>query len=193
MLTWNHLNVSAWYKTASSQGKTSLVAVIPTATRPHIPSPCRLGQTLMPPPPSPAAPAAPPCAASPLEPCCPLIWSDTATYSRLRSSQRRLSYPRVPVVRSPLSLCSSGSVTIEPSLAGAPLRCMLNPQRSHRGSQHAHRLDCWVFGGAQEEGFQLWGRQRNRTSNCQPSLCVSKTQIQRKGNKCQIITERCAV
>lgn len=66
-----------------------------------------------------------------------------------------LSYPRVPVVRSPLSLCSYGSVTIEQSHMGAPLHCMLNPQWSHRGSQRAHRQDCRFFGGAQEEGFRL--------------------------------------
>lgn len=105
--------------------KNSLFSIIPTANWPHIPSPRCLGLTLIPLPPPPAAPAAPPCAASPQEPCCPLIWSDTATYSRRRSSQRRLSYPRVPAVRSPLSPCSYGSVTIEQSHMGAPLHCML--------------------------------------------------------------------
>lgn len=93
----------------------------------------------LPPLPLPATPAAPPCAASPRDPRCPLIWSDTATYSRRRSSQRRLSYPRVPVVCSPLSLCSYGSVTIEQSHMGAPQPCTLNSQWSHRSSQHAHR------------------------------------------------------
>lgn len=101
--------------------------------------------TLISPLPPPPTPATPPCSASPQEPRCPLIWSDTTTYPRQRSSQRRLSYPRVPVVCSPLSLCSYGSVTIEQSHMGAPLQCLPNPQWSHRNSQHAHCAVCCSF------------------------------------------------
>lgn len=75
-------------------------------------------------------------------PDCPLIWSDTTTYPRRRSSRSRLSYPRVPAVCSPLSPCSYGSVTIEQSHMGAPLQCLPNPGWSNRSSLHAY---CGVY------------------------------------------------
>lgn len=156
-LTLNRLNVSAWYDTGSSQSKTSLLPVIPTAIWPLYPQSLPPWPDLHPPPPPPpATAAAPPCAASPQEPCCPLIWSDTATYSRRRCSQGRPSHPRAPVVHNPLSLCSYGSVTIEPSHMGAPLHCMLNPQRSQRSWQHAHRQDWWFFGGPPGGWVSTW-------------------------------------
>lgn len=114
-----------------------------------------------------------PVAASPRDPRCPLIWSDTATYSRRRSSQRRLSYPRVPVVRSPLSLCSYGSVTIEQSHMGAPQRCVLNPQWSHRSAQHAHREEYCSLTELRTMGFNFKSRQINRPSYCAGSPCKS--------------------
>ncbi|KAK9524110.1 hypothetical protein VZT92_017976 [Zoarces viviparus] len=68
----------------------------------------------------------------------PLIWSDTTTYPRQRSSPRRLSYPRVPAVRSPLSppvlMVQSPS---RQGHMGAPLQRPPNPQWSRRNSQHA--------------------------------------------------------
>lgn len=123
--------------------------------------------------PLPATPAAPPGAASPRDPRCPLIWSDTATYSRRRSSQRRLSYPRVPVVCSPLSLCSYGSVTIEQSHMGAPQHCVLNPQWSHRSAQHAHRVEYCSSTELRTMGFNFKSRQINHPSYCTGSLCRS--------------------
>lgn len=101
----------------------------------------------------------PPGSASPQEPGCPLIWSDTGAYPRRRSSRRRLSYPRVPVVCSPLSLCSYGSVTIEQSHKGAPLLRLPHPQRSHRNSLQACNV-LLVFLpahlGAGDIYFQRW-------------------------------------
>lgn len=91
-----------------------------------------------------------PALASPQEPRCPMIWSDTTTYPRQWSSQRRLSYPRIPVVRSPLSLCSYGSVTIEQSHMGAPLQRLANPQRSRRKSLHTCCKACCCFHGGEE-------------------------------------------
>lgn len=96
-----------------------------------------LRPTLISPPTSPLpAPAAPPCSAYPQEPRRPLNWSDTTTYPRRQSSQRRLSYPRGPAVRSPLPPPRSyGSVTMEQSHMEAPLQRRPNPQRSQRSSQ----------------------------------------------------------
>lgn len=110
--------------TGSSQRKINLFTAIPTVICPRIPGPHRLGR--------PSSPPIHPILLPPQEPRCPLIWSDTTTYPRQRSSQSRLSYPRVPVVCSPLSLCSYGSVTIEQSHMGAPLQRLPNPQWSHR-------------------------------------------------------------
>lgn len=139
-----------------AKAKPAYSLLFPQRSGPYIPSPYRLGLTFTPLPPPPATPAAPPCAASPQEPCCPLIWSDTATYSRRRCSQGRPSHPRAPVVHNPLSLCSYGSVTIEPSHMGAPLHCMLNPQRSQQRWQHAHRQDWWFFGGPPGGWVSTW-------------------------------------
>lgn len=119
-----------------------------------IPSPRCLALTSSPPWLPPPTPATPPCSASPQEPRCPLIWSDTTTYPRQRSSWRRLSYPRVPVVCSPLSLCSYGSVTIEQSHMGAPLQRLPNPQWSHGNSQHARCGGALFFRGTREDEVQ---------------------------------------
>lgn len=94
-------------------------------------------------------PAAPPCSGSPPGPCLPLIWSDTTTYPRQRSSLGRLRRPRVPAVRSPLSPCSYGSLAIEQSHLGAPLQCLHNPQWSR--SQPAPLRRVLFLGGTRED------------------------------------------
>ncbi|KAK2856752.1 hypothetical protein Q5P01_005487 [Channa striata] len=103
---------------------------IPRVLCPPIPSPHCLGRPSSSPLPPPPACATPPCPTSPQEPRRPMIWSDIPTYPRQRSSRRRLSYPQVPVVCSPLSPSSYGSVTIEQSHMGSPLQRLANPQWS---------------------------------------------------------------
>lgn len=77
--------------------KTAYSLLFPQRSGPLSPGLAALAWPSSPPPPSPpATPAAPPCAASPQEPCCPLIWSDTATYSWRRSCQRRFELSQSP-------------------------------------------------------------------------------------------------
>lgn len=126
---------------------------------PCIPNPHCLGRPSSPP----LTPATPPCSSP--APRCPLIWSDTTTYPRQRPSQRRLSYPRVPAVCNPLSLCSYGSVTIEQSHMGAPL--LPNPQWSNGNSQHAHGVVLsWNQRGGDKVPTLRWIETLVRRNHC---------------------------
>lgn len=126
------------------------------------PSLCRLALTLISlPPPTPplaATPAAPPCAASPRDPRCPLIWSDTATYSRRRSSTEKAELSQSPCgvqPSVPVFLWFShhwakphgSSSTLHAELTVVPPKLPACPP-----------WGVLFFGGAQEDGFQLQGR-----------------------------------